>query len=243
MASKLKALAKKTETEGKKKDTHPTLALGPEQGLQVLRWVEGKRDERGGESRRKKEEELLLPVVEKIHKDYCIKNGEYHSSAKIATPIGTAKKQLIDAIDEKLKTETDVVAIATATARKAQLAALPDELVLKFTINSSYSKISVDHEDVLREAVGDECYEKWFSEKVEIALTEKGVAKIQADEALIDKLITLLGGDDCVQVTFHLEPTELFHTTRRTDPKVVETADKLIKDKLITPYKPSFKED
>lgn len=191
-ANLLKNMAKKQQTETKKKEEHPVIPLKPtvENVKAVLEWIRAKRQEKQGETLRSQQEEILLPIMKPLRVNWCREHSEYQSNVKFSIDIREYKKQLIEAA----KTPED----------KAEIAALSDDHILSFVTQYKYSEISLDKEQPLRNIVAvaygtksdeelDSQFQKLFSTETAIEISDQGKLEI---DSLLPKIMEAVAFND-----------------------------------------------
>lgn len=108
------------------------------------------------------------------------------------------------------------------------------------SVQNRYKKILPELADDIKTVVGNDKFDRLFREKTSISLTDEALA----NEELVGKLVDAVGEDDFerwFKVEQTLQPTEVFHKGRVTDPLLRDAYRSLKEKGLVEGYKPSLK--
>jgi hypothetical protein len=101
-----------------------------------------------------------------------------------------------------------------------------------------YCKVSVENEDTLRNEFGNS-FSEYFTKRFNVAMKPEAIT-----DKIIGAIAKAIGKDEfekVFDVTYHFEVTDKFHMDRFLDKSVRKIADKVIAEKVVSPYKPSIR--
>lgn len=213
--------AEKTEKKSKKKDELPVVELeDTEKNRKILdAWIKHKREVKAADTKLKKQEEKLKPVIAETRTDFCLSN-KYHSAVKI---------QCGDDVEEDGKVTRKSEQITASFQRKC-------------------AKISTKHKAKLKEIFGED-YDKSFQLNTSVKLTEAAMRQVEAAAAageptIIQKLMEALGGKErffeIFTVSQELVAKDYLYEASVSDKDVAAKAKKAREEGIFVPQKPTL---
>jgi hypothetical protein len=107
------------------------------------------------------------------------------------------------------------------------------------SVQSRYTTIDTDHEEKIREVVGDK-YDEFFKEDTKVSLKPS----LLEDEDAMGKIIDAVGEENFERffdVKQSIVPTRAFHEQRSTNKEIREMFEELNDEGIVKPYKAAVK--
>jgi citrate lyase gamma subunit len=162
------------------------------------------------------------------------KTAKKDESAAKSTSALLAEKHLIPVAQEFHKEVSSSINLPTTV----KLTTEEGDSVQVDVAKCQYSDISIENEPELKKRFGED-YEDFFKKNLKISLTDAAIA----DKSILATLIKAVGQEkfkEYFSVSHVLKPTEAFHRARFIGRRV-PTAEKVIEEGLVKPYKPAVR--